>query len=69
MRYLLFILLLAAAIVTAGCVGGDQKPAATPTPQVVYTTVQVTLTPVVTATPAVAATPAVTPPPLSSRAR
>jgi hypothetical protein len=59
MRNLLFILLLAAAIIAAGCVGGDQKPAATPTPQV-YKTVHVTLTPVDTATPAAAATPVVT---------
>ena len=60
MRNLLFILLLAAAIITAGCVGGDQKPAATPTPQAVYKTVHVTLTPVDTATPAATATPVVT---------
>lgn len=60
MRYFIFIFLLLAAIITAGCVGGDQKPTATPTPQVVYTTVQVSHMPVVTATPKVSATPAVT---------
>jgi hypothetical protein len=59
MRHLLFILVLAAAIITAGCVGGDQKPAATPAPQA-YKTVHVSLTPVVTATPAGTAAPVVT---------
>lgn len=61
MRHLLFIVFLMAAIITAGCVGGDQKPAATPTPQVVYTTVPVSLAPVVTATQKVTATPVATP--------
>ena len=60
MRNLLFILLLAAAIIAAGCVGGDQKPAATPATQAVYQTVHVTLTPGVTTTPAAAATTVVT---------
>ena len=60
MRNLLFILLLAAAITVAGCVGGDQKPAATPAPPV-YKTVHVTLTPTATATSASIATPVVTP--------
>ena len=60
MRHLLFMFLLLAAVITAGCTGGDQKPAATPAPQVVYTTVPVSLAPVVTATPAAVATPAVT---------
>jgi hypothetical protein len=59
MRHLIFILFLLAAIITAGCVGGDQKPAATPT-QVVYKTVHVTLTPVVNATVTSIATPVVT---------
>lgn len=60
MRHLLLILFLVAAIITAGCAGGDQKPAATPTPQA-YKTVHVSLTPVVTANPTAAATPVVTP--------
>jgi hypothetical protein len=61
MRQLIFIFILMAAIITAGCVGGDQKPAATPTPQVVYTTAPVSLAPVVTATPKVTTTPVATP--------
>jgi hypothetical protein len=59
MRHLIFILFLVAALVTAGCVGGDQKPAATPTPPV-YKTVHVTLSPMVTATPTSIVTPVVT---------
>jgi hypothetical protein len=59
MRHLIFILFLVAALVTAGCVGGDQKPAATPTPPV-YKTVHVTLIPMVTVTPTSLATPVVT---------
>jgi len=58
MRQLIFIIILMAAIITAGCVGGDQKPAATPTPQAVYTTVVVSQAPVVTATQKITATPA-----------
>jgi|WetSurMetagenome_2_1015567.scaffolds.fasta_scaffold489320_1 hypothetical protein len=60
MRHFLVILLLAAAIITAGCTGGDQKPAATPAPQT-YRTVHVSLTPVVTATPAATASQVATP--------
>lgn len=60
MRNLLFILVLAGAIIAAGCADGDQKPAATPTTQAVYKTVHVTLTPGVTTNPAAAATTVVT---------
>lgn len=42
MRSLLFILILGAILITAGCVGGNHYPVATPTPQVVYVTVLVT---------------------------
>jgi hypothetical protein len=59
MRNLLFILVLAGAIIAAGCAGGDQKPAATPAPPV-YKTVHVSLTPVVTTNSAAAATMVVT---------
>ena len=61
MRQLIFIIILMAAIITAGCVGGDQKPAATPTPQTVYTTVGVSQAPVVTATPKITTTPVAAP--------
>jgi hypothetical protein len=56
MKYLLFILILGVILITAGCVGGDQNPAAPPTPQIVYVTVLVTptLTPASTPTPTVA---------------
>ena len=60
MRYLIFILFLIAAIITAGCVGGDQKPAGTPAPLTVPVTVRVTASPVVTSTPFVTATPVAT---------
>lgn len=60
MRHLLFILLLVAAILTAGCAGGDRKPAVTPAPQAVYPTVHVSLTPADTVTPAGTAAPVVT---------
>ena len=60
MRHLIFILFLLAAIITAGCVGGDQKPAVTPATQAAYPTVHVSLTPVDTAAPAGTATPVVT---------
>ena len=59
MRYLLFLVLLVAMLITAGCTGGNQKPAVTPTPQVIYVTVLVTPTP--TATPTTAATAVPTP--------
>lgn len=45
MKYLLFVLLLVAVIITAGCVGGGQNSVVTPTPQIVYVTVFVTQTP------------------------
>ena len=45
MKYLLLIVLLVAAVITAGCVGGNQNTPVTPTPQIVYTTVFVTPTP------------------------
>ena len=52
MKYLLFIVLLVAVLVTAGCTGGNKTPAVTPTPQIVYVTVLVTPTaPVTTVTP------------------
>ncbi len=41
MKYLLFIVILAAGVIAAGCVGGDKGPGvtATPTPQMGNTTV------------------------------
>lgn len=45
MKYLLFIVLLVAVLITAGCVGGNQKSIVTPTPQIIYVTVLVTPTP------------------------
>jgi hypothetical protein len=51
MKYLLFIVLLVAVVITAGCVGGNQNSAVTPTPQIVYVTVFVTPTPTPTPTP------------------
>ena len=56
MRYLLFILILGAILITAGCVGGNQNPVAPTTPQIVYVTVLVTptLTPTSTPTPTLA---------------
>jgi hypothetical protein len=59
MRHLLFILLLVAAILSAGCAGGDQRPAVTPAPQAVYPTVHVSLTPADTVTPAGTTAPVV----------
>ena len=44
MKYLLFIVLLVGIIITAGCIGGNQNSAVTPTPQIVYVTVLVTQT-------------------------
>lgn len=49
MRHLLCILLLAAALATAGCTGGDFGSAGTPASENVYKTIQVSLTPVVIA--------------------
>jgi len=60
MRSLLFILILGAILITAGCVGGNYYPVVPPTPQIVYVTVLVTptitpaLTPASTSTPTVA---------------
>ena len=45
MKYLLFIVLLVAILITAGCVGGNKEIVVTPTPQIVYVTVTVTPTP------------------------
>ena len=47
MKYLLFIVLLVAVLVTAGCVGGNQNTPVTPTPQIIYMTVLVTPTPAI----------------------
>jgi hypothetical protein len=47
MKYLLFIVLLVGIIITAGCIGGNQNSAVTPTPQIVYVTVLVTPTPTI----------------------
>ena len=47
MKYLLFIVLLVVVLITAGCVGGNQNSAVTPTPQMVYVTVLVTSTPTI----------------------
>lgn len=60
MKYLYGFLLLVAVVMAAGCTIGEQKPVATPTPQIVYVTVLVTpsptpiptiITPVPTPTP------------------
>jgi hypothetical protein len=60
MKYLHFIILLMAVVISAGCTGGNQNPVVTPTPQIVYvtvlgtpspTTMMTTKTPVPTATP------------------
>ena len=45
MKYFLFIVVLVAVLITAGCVGGNQKSIVTPTPQIIYVTVLVTPTP------------------------
>ena len=50
MKYLFFIILLVAVIITAGCVGGNQNSAVAPTPQIVYVTVLVTSIPTPVAT-------------------
>ncbi len=54
MKYYLAFFLLVAALVTAGCTGGNQNPTVTPTPQVIYVTVtmaETTVTPTPTPTP------------------
>jgi hypothetical protein len=52
MKYLLFIVLLVAVLVTAGCTGENPTPTVTPTSQTVSVTVLVTPTaPVTTVTP------------------
>jgi hypothetical protein len=57
MKYLLFILLLMAILITAGCTGVPQNPRGTPTPQIVYVTVLVTPTPTATIAPIIATSP------------
>ncbi|PKL70459.1 MAG: hypothetical protein CVV30_03635 [Methanomicrobiales archaeon HGW-Methanomicrobiales-1] len=58
MKYILFIVLLVAVLVTAGCTGENQTSAVTPTPQIVYVTVLVTPTPqITTETPETTALP------------
>ena len=47
MKYLLFVVLLVAILITAGCVGGNKETVVTPTPQIVYVTVLVTPTPTI----------------------
>jgi hypothetical protein len=47
MKYLLFIVLLVAVVITAGCFSGNQNTPVTPTPQIVYVTVLVTPTPTI----------------------
>jgi hypothetical protein len=44
MKYLILILLLVAILINAGCVGGNNNAAVTPTPQIIYVTVTVTPT-------------------------
>lgn len=56
MKYILFIVLLVAVIITSGCIGGNQNSAVTPTPQIVYVTILVTPTPIVTIAPAMTTT-------------
>jgi len=52
MKFLLFIVLLVAVLVTSGCVEEKPIPDVTPTPQIIYVTVLVTPdTPVTTVTP------------------
>jgi tetratricopeptide (TPR) repeat protein len=48
MKYLLFIVLLVAVLITAGCVGENKITVGAPTPQIVYVTVLVTPTPTTT---------------------
>jgi hypothetical protein len=60
MRYLLFTVLIIALLVTAGCTGGNQKPAATPSP--VPTTVRATSV-VTTTIPTIITPPPTTVPP------
>ena len=47
MKYLLFIVLLVAVILSAGCVVQNNNPPVPPTPQIVYVTVLVTPSPTV----------------------
>ena len=44
MKYLLFIVLLVAILITAGCVGGNNETVVTQTPQIIYVTATVTPT-------------------------
>jgi hypothetical protein len=50
MRFLLFIVLLGAMLITAGCTGGDQNSVVTPTPQIADVTILETSTPIPTIT-------------------
>jgi hypothetical protein len=67
MKHVLFIVLLAALLITAGCTGGNQNPvvtpnppAVTPSPKTVSLTVPATPVPAVTTVPAVPAVPTAT---------
>jgi hypothetical protein len=44
MKYLLFIVLLVAGLITTGCVGDNKNSVVTPTPQIIFETVRVTQT-------------------------
>jgi len=56
MNYLLLSIVLGAILITSGCLGQNQNPLATPTPQIVYVTVLVTPAVTQAATPAPAVT-------------
>jgi len=60
MKYLPFFVLVVAILITAGCVGGNQNSAVTPTPEVIYVTALITPTPTII-TPTIT-TPVITTP-------
>jgi hypothetical protein len=51
MKYLLFIVLLVAILITAGCISGNKETVVSPTPQIIYVTVTVTPTSIPTINP------------------
>jgi hypothetical protein len=65
MKYLYLIIVLVALAITAGCSGGKQNPAVTPTPQIVYVTVLVT--PSTTVSTPATSIPVPTPVPITER--
>jgi len=53
MKYLLFIVLLVAVLITTGCVSNTKNTVVTPTPQIIFETVKVTQTVTQTPTPTI----------------